>query len=43
VPTREEALSALPAALVDYVKESFDAANDSDWTSEIVEWLSQNE
>jgi hypothetical protein len=42
VPTREEALSGLPAALIEYVKESFDTSNDSDWTSEIVEWLSQD-
>jgi hypothetical protein len=43
VPTREEALSGLPTALIEYVKESFDTTSDSDWTSEIVEWLSQNE
>jgi len=42
-PGRAEALAGLPTALIEYVQESFDTADESDWTAEIVEWLSENQ
>jgi len=43
VPSQEEALSNLPAELVEYAKGAFDGSHDSNWTSEISKWLDQKE